>query len=710
MLFVGLLLAVAVCMSRSVAFDESSPVKTSGSGLRRKGAAIYEMRGVDSEEMRDGTEKNLAVSNVDPVENFELDLTSTSTPNEDEIKELKGEKENAYLNKDLEWTLKFKDEIVLKGKLNWNNSLKAKPVDCSKWSNADACYEWPKEARFTISLNRSQTLDMDCFDLEWTALRCVDQVFTDCFEIGSAHWYGGYQNKQQYWPLSRNGLSMTAFISNDIFWGSVGDVLERYFFSSKGTGIHIDSDVPFYYSMDDPKGQMCLSAKYETVGYNNFDHRYPALKYKICQSDSVKSIHSKMSAMFLPKPTDIPDKKLFQFPIWSTWAEFRKDVNQSGIIKFARDILANNFTHAQLEIDDNWTPAYGDYEFDVQKLKFPTAAEMIRMLNHMGFRVTAWVHPFFNINSKSFIEGASNAYFIRAYNSTQPALIKWWDGNLSAILDPTNPNASLWYLNKLENLKKVYNISSFKFDAGEAGFLPPVFSSFQQKRDPNEIYPKSYVEMVMKSDKSRHLEVRAGYHTQQHPVFVRIMDKYSEWGHENGIQSVIPVALTFGLLGYPFILPDMIAGNLKSMNDSELYVRWIELNTFLPSMQFSLVPWKFGDAVVKIAQYYTKLHEKYSPLLIKLAEESTMTGHPIIRPIWWIDPDSEDALTCEDEFLVGDVILVAPVVEQGARARDIYLPPGEWLDELRNEKHQGPLRLRGYTVELNELAYFSRAS
>ena len=261
-------------------------------------------------------------------------------------------------------------------------------------------------------------------------------------------------------------------------------------------------------------------------------------------------------------------------------------------------------------------------------------------------------------------------------------MVRW---NFSAILDPTNPEASVWYLNKLERLKTIYNISSFKFDAGESGFLPRVFSSFQDKRDPNEVYPKSYVEMVAKSDKSRHLEVRAGYHSQQHPVFVRIMDKYSQWDHTNGLQSLIPVALTFGLLGYPFILPDMIGGNLKEMNDSELYVRWIELNAFLPSMQFSLVPWKFSDDVVKISRYYTNLHETFFPLFIKLAKEATMTGSPIIRPVL-IDPSREDALTCEDEFLVGDLILVAPIIERGARARDIYLPPGEWHDELRNEK------------------------
>ena len=105
----------------------------------------------------------------------------------------------------------------------------------------------------------------------------------------------------------------------------------------------------------------------------------------------------------------------------------------------ARDIIINNFTHAQLEIDDMWTNTYGDYEFD--RKKFPDVAAMVRQLNNMSFRVTGWMNPLFNINSTAFIEGAAKSYFIRSYKTTRPALVEWWDGDLAGILDPTNPHA-----------------------------------------------------------------------------------------------------------------------------------------------------------------------------------------------------------------------------------------------------------------------------
>jgi len=69
--------------------------------------------------------------------------------------------------------------------------------------------------------------------------------------------------------------------------------------------------------------------------------------------------------------------------------------------------------------------------------------------------------------------------------------------------------------------------------------------------------------------------------------------------------------------------------------------------------------------------------------LVALAREATLTGAPIIRPLWWVAPTDPEALSIGDEFLVGDDLLVAPVIVQSARSRDIYLPAGLWRDELR---------------------------
>jgi alpha-glucosidase (family GH31 glycosyl hydrolase) len=88
---------------------------------------------------------------------------------------------------------------------------------------------------------------------------------------------------------------------------------------------------------------------------------------------------------------------------------------------------------------------------------------------------------------------------------------------------------------------------------------------------------------------------------------------------------------------------------------------------------------------------------------------STVTGDPIIRPLWWLDPEDPNSQTVSDQFLVGDDLLVAPVVQQGATSRNVVIPSGSWEDQLRGGLIQGPTVLEDYAVQLEELAYFVRA-
>ena len=265
--------------------------------------------------------------------------------------------------------------------------------------------------------------------------------------------------------------------------------------------------------------------------------------------------------------------------------------------------------------------------------------------------------------------------------------------------------------------KTEYGVSSFKFDAGETNWIPYRSKSTKPMANPNT-YTTLYAELAYKADmKIRHQEVRAAVNSQHLPVFVRMMDKDSNWGYKNGLKTLIPHVLTFGLIGYPFVLPDMIGGNAYSgyitgtvYPDRELFIRWLEATVFMPSLQFSVTPWLYDEEVVEITKKMVALHEKYAPVIIELAKDCVTSGAPINRPLWWLDPEDETCQTIDSEFLLGNDILVAPVLDKGATCRHIYLPVGEWRDELRNgEVLTGGMWLKDYKVELHELAYFTRS-
>jgi alpha-glucosidase (family GH31 glycosyl hydrolase) len=139
-------------------------------------------------------------------------------------------------------------------------------------------------------------------------------------------------------------------------------------------------------------------------------------------------------------------------------------------------------------------------------------------------------------------------------------------------------------------------------------------------------------------------------------------------------------------------------------------IRWTQLNALLPAMQFSLAPWDYGEECTRLCRQYAELHLEFTPRILELASEAILSGSPIIRPVWWLAIQDERALTCDDEFLLGNDILVAPVLQPGATSRDIYLPPGHgaWRDYWSGQIFTGDTLLSNYPAPLEILPIFMR--
>jgi len=575
------------------------------------------------------------------------------------------------------------------------------------------CLEWnPKpEVRLQAYQILNDTTGINCTVVNWEALDCTVDTFEDCFDLTDAHWYGGTVVRKMYWPIEGLSHNTTAYVPGNVAGvpPGYGGVLERYWVNSNGMAVQIDWGVPLWVSINQTGDQkLCLRAQYRDSPYYNYDDSPVNLTYTVCRGNDVRHVHDYMAETYLAKPTDIPDERLFRYPIWSTWAQYRKNITQDSVLDFANAILENGFTNAQLEIDDKWEVNYGDFEFDLDK--FPDPKGMVETLASMGFRTTLWVHTFVSLNSAAMKEGMRRLAFVNDPSGRLPGLTAWWDETSAMVVDFTSDRAFEWHMDRLRALQVNYNISTFKFDAGETNWLPNCYRlSPINERNPSR-YTTKYVEMAYAMDTvTRHQEVRVGAQTQHVPIFLRMFDKDSRWGYSNGIETLIPHALNVGIIGYPFVLPDMVGGNgYVVFPDKELYIRWVEANALLPSIQYSIVPWQFDDEVIEITRNMTELHESFAQKMIDLARESTVTGAPIIRPLWWIAPTDPVALTIDSEFLVGDDLLVAPVVKENARSRDIYLPAGSWQDELRHDVKPGGQWFLNYTVELNEVAYFTR--
>ncbi|KAJ8414843.1 hypothetical protein AAFF_G00023660 [Aldrovandia affinis] len=436
---------------------------------------------------------------------------------------------------------------------------------------------------------------------------------------------------------------------------------------------------------------------------------FAELSYRVCVGSDITSIHKYMVRRYFNKPNKVPSEVVFRHPIWSTWALHKTTIDQEKLLAYAANIQKYGFNCSHLELDDRYTSSYGEFNFD--PVKFPNASGMFHKLKANGFLVSLWTHPFVNYDSVNFGVGMKKGLFVRQPESMLPALVHWWNG-IAAILDFTNPDARDWYASHLRDLKTKYGVWSPSSSTPGDQLPAQQFSTLVLPARPQPLHPPLHRDGYPLRERA---ELRVGYQSQNISCFFRIIDRDSVWGYELGLKSIIPTVLTISILGYQFILPDMIGGNVhpnrtdggQRLPNQELYIRWLELSAFMPAMRFSVPPWEYDAEVIKIAQTFTALHETLvAPRVLELAKEVLGTGDPIIRPLWWIATDDEAAYKIDSQFLIGDDLMVAPILEYGKRERDIYLPAGQWKSYRGEYFDKGPMHLTDYHVDLNEIAYF----
>jgi alpha-glucosidase (family GH31 glycosyl hydrolase) len=191
------------------------------------------------------------------------------------------------------------------------------------------------------------------------------------------------------------------------------------------------------------------------------------------------------------------------------------------------------------------------------------------------------------------------------------------------------------------------------------------------------------------------------------PLAQRLRDKDHTW---EALRELIPGILTQGLQGYAFSCPDMIGGGeARSFADAakfdpELVVRSAQVQALMPMMQFSVAPWRVLNA--ELAGYCLaagRLHAEFGSAIVAQARHSARTGEPIVRPLEWNWPHQGYA-TIKDQFMLGDDVLVAPVVTKGARTRLIVFPPGRWVGD-DGTTVEGPAK-REVGVPLLRLPYY----
>ncbi|MFD7770424.1 glycoside hydrolase family 31 protein [Streptomyces sp. NPDC059787] len=379
------------------------------------------------------------------------------------------------------------------------------------------------------------------------------------------------------------------------------------------------------------------------------------------------------SAQWFQPTGSAPARKLFSAPQYNTWIDNPYTPTQHSVTEYAHRIQALGMPPGVIMIDDSWSPAYGTWTFD--QARFPYPAAMVSRLHEAGFAVMLWVVPFVSPDTAVFRELESRRMLVRTKDGTTK-LQRWWNG-YSAVLDLTQPDTVTWLKDRLDDLRRETGVDGFKLDGGDLW----AYSDDDVTHAPTTPvdHCRRWAEIGLDHPFN---ELRACWGLGGAPLAQRLRDKPPTWG-EDGLRSLIPELVAQGLLGYPYACPDMIGGgeiNAVSAGgvDQELYVRYAQLATMAPMMQFLALPDRVLDEEHRDAVLQAlKAREELWPLLETLIDQAATTGEPILRPLAYHHSESAEVT---DQFLLGLDVMVAPVLDAGATKRQVVVPDGDWAD------------------------------
>lgn len=378
--------------------------------------------------------------------------------------------------------------------------------------------------------------------------------------------------------------------------------------------------------------------------------------------------------------------------------------------------------------------ASGVNSFDFAPADYTDPAAMITLAHDLGFEVALWHTPY--LDPKHPATQALNAEAVEEgyYPPKTGAASKWGPS-----IDLTNPDARAFWQGQVKAYTDL-GVRGFKLDFAEEhipGFFgvrsPWLFhdgsDELTMHRRFQRLYHDTYRELL--GDAGGLLLVRASvYGDQVNGVIVWPGDidaTMNPNGFEvdspdgdsyisvGGLPAAIVAGSSLGPSGFPFFGSDT-GGYLHSPPDKETYIRWFEHTALSTCMQVGTntndLPWALGKPplldpeVLDLYRGYARLHLRLFPYLWTSAHRIASTGRPIQRPLGLAYPELD--VHPPHTYLLGDDLLVAPVVTPGATTRQLHLPPGRWLDWWTSAPHDGPGPIE-VAAPLGTLPLFVRA-
>jgi len=392
--------------------------------------------------------------------------------------------------------------------------------------------------------------------------------------------------------------------------------------------------------------------------------------------------------------------------------------------KEVRDVMAGFDEHdipvSAIYFDIHYMRGYRVFTFN--KRRFPDPAGLMSDMEEQGIKSVVIVDPGIKIDKKygPYNEGIKNGYLCMKPDGEEPFTAYVWPGKVH-FPDFHQPEARQWWgdlhqfytdlgvdgiwndMNEPAGWGRHLNLGFVSFGlGGKVNWDDMTFEAKDGGRIPHGRLHNVYgsLESIATYEGMKELIpgerpfviTRAGYAGVQRNALIWTGDNTATWDH---LRLAVPMQLNMGMSGLTWVGGDI--GGFDGSPSPEMFARWMQAGVFSPFCRNHTrygtkqqEPWVFGDKVTDISREAILTRLWLMPYTYSTFEESTRNNLPVQRAMLLEFPNDENTYNIDDQFMWGKWIMVAPVVEDGARERPVYFPKGKWYGLRDGKVYEGP--------------------
>ena len=399
--------------------------------------------------------------------------------------------------------------------------------------------------------------------------------------------------------------------------------------------------------------------------------------------------------VFLGTPKEILDEytkltgkatlpPLWSFGLWMSRCTYNAEQQVRDI---AAKLRAEKIPCDVLHLDTGWFETDWQCDYEFSRTRFTDPKKMLAELKADGFRISCWQLPYFVPKNKLFPELVEQNLVVRDAKGNLPYE--------DAVLDFSNPKAVEWYQEKLANLLSE-GVSAIKVDFGEAAPINGIWANGRTGFYEHNLFPlrynKAVADITKKVTGNNIIWARSAWAgSQRYPI---------HWGGDaestdQGMAAELRGGLSFGLSGFSFWSHDVGGFTATAVDnmDKDLFARWLAFGMLSSHSRCHGIapkePWLYGREFMDKFRAIDELKYKLMPYVYAQAQDSSEHGLPMVRTLFVEFPNDPGSWQIDDEYLYGTQILVAPLLHSGETSRDVYLPPGTWIDYQTGKFYAG---------------------